>query len=155
MEDGTADQMEAQINVARSMTTSQIISLHADGNAAKLSEMACVEMGMSAMASHTRYYFREPDRSVCVMCPGAHPYCTRFATDLTSAAEFEKKCMPKGYIRKVFMHTNGARTEVWKEDPTFQTVPPTQTFSSENEALNRCAATLYAIAWERESNGTT
>lgn len=71
-------------------------------------------------------------------------YCTRYTTDLTSAAELELAAWPIATLRTINI---GGAVTVESAQTTIH-----ERFTGPNEALNRTTAALYARAWELENS---
>ncbi len=116
---------------------SKIERAHTEGDAAVLSRWAAKAMKMPAHMSHAHLI-----AGSCTHCGfdiGDDTYCTRFATDLTSVAEFEDARMPEGCRRRI----SAANSVILVWYGVARELPK---FLDANEAFNRCAAVLWAIA---------
>ena len=147
------------------MTPTEIKQLHEAGDVQKLAEAAATILGVVYVRGYWYYDHDVPALREPVNDMSVRHVRGVFATDLTSAAGFEKQCMPEGYGMKlsnigddhtawIFHRTITPETYMINKVETVVNKVTNkhigQVFSGPSEALNRCAATLYAIAHEGE-----
>ena len=125
-------------------TKIKLEAAHAAGDVAMLSRWAAKAIGIVEYMSHG--YLIAGSCTHCRDDISDNTYCTRFATDPTGVAEFEKLRWPEGYFRRIgrdqFVTVDGPK----KEYPEQSWVCSIIEFRGDSEPLNRCAAVLWARA---------
>lgn len=134
------------------MTSTEIRTAYGAGQTELIDKLACEVMHEDAESSHQEVIEVVHDGKIdykCRYCGDEgdgkkHHHCTRYTTDLTSAAELETKVYGDTKLWRRFIVHSGI-VELWN-----LATGETTLFAKLNEALNRTTAALYAMAWEQE-----
>ncbi len=129
------------------MNSTEIRAAYDSGDTALIDWEACQVMG-----NHHDIQTESQSCTCCKFCGTGlgnmgRP-CTRYTTDLTSAAELEAKCKTRTASRMIY---GPGRVELYSKIVLSDEDALGCTFGSDNEALNRTTAALYARAWEAEN----